>query len=254
MLLSEASIAQNERKEGQSNLFGEEEISESRTLQEVAPWSPVERLTREFDAIGFYLSGHPLDDYRKVLRRMNVLGFEDLAKSVENNVLLAGTIAKMDERKSKQGNPFAYLGLSDPTGQFEAIVFSEVLNNKREILSVGQSVIISAKISREDDTIRLQAENIRSLDEVVASGNDASLRIFVENKTALPYIRKQLDEGCSKGDTDIKLSTAKGGVVTLIMQNERHEVELRLPGKYQINPSISGAIKALNGVLHVEDI
>lgn len=254
MLLSEASIAQNERKEGQSNLFGEEEISESRTLQEVAPWSPVERLTREFDAIGFYLSGHPLDDYRTVLRRMNVLGFEDLAKSVENNVLLAGTIAKMDERKSKQGNPFAYLGLSDPTGQFEAIVFSEVLNNKREILSVGQSVIISAKVSREDDTIRLQAENIRSLDEVVASGNDASLRIFVENKTALPYIRKQLDEGCSKGDTDIKLSTAKGGIVTLIMQNERYEVELRLPGKYQINPRISGAIKALNGVLHVEDI
>ena len=254
MLLSEASIAQNERKEGQSNLFGEEEISESRTLQEVAPWSPVERLTREFDAVGFYLSGHPLDDYRTVLRRMNVLGFEDLAKSVENNVLLAGTIAKMDERKSKQGNPFAYLGLSDPTGQFEAIVFSEVLNNKREILSVGQSVIISAKVSREDDTIRLQAENIRSLDEVVASGNDASLRIFVENKTALPYIKKQLDEGCSKGDIDIKLSTAKGGIVTLIMQNERHEVELRLPGKYQINPRISGAIKALNGVLHVEDI
>ena len=81
-----------------------------RTLQEVAPWSPVERLTREFDAIGFYLSGHPLDDYRTVLRRMNVLGFEDLAKSVENNALLAGTIAKIDERKSKQGNPFAYLG------------------------------------------------------------------------------------------------------------------------------------------------
>ena len=66
MLLSEATIAQNERKEGQSNLFGEEEISESRTLREVAPWSPVERLTREFDAIGFYLSGHPLDDYRTV--------------------------------------------------------------------------------------------------------------------------------------------------------------------------------------------
>ncbi|MEC8322140.1 MAG: hypothetical protein VXZ60_00640, partial [Pseudomonadota bacterium] len=61
-------------------------------------------------------------------------------------------------------------------------------------------------------------------------------------------------EGCSKGDIDIKLSTEKGGIVTLIMQNERHEVELRLPGKYQINPRISGAIKALNGVLHVEDI
>ena len=159
-----------------------------------------------------------------------------------------------DERKSKQGNPFAYLGLSDPTGQFETIVFSEVLNNKREILSVGQSVIISAKVSREDDTIRLQAENIRSLDEVVASGNDASLRVFVENKTALPYIRKQLDEGRSKSDTDIKMNSEKGGIVTLIMQNERHEVELRLPEKYQIKPRTSGAIKALNGVWHVEDI
>jgi DNA polymerase-3 subunit alpha len=50
------------------------------------------------------------------------------------------------------------------------------------------------------------------------------------------------------------MNSAKGGIVTLIMQNERHEVELRLPGKYQINPRISGAIKALNGVLHVEDI
>lgn len=254
MLLSEAIIAQNERKDGQSSLFGEEEISQSRTLPEVAPWSPVERLTREFEAVGFYLSGHPLDDYRTTLRRMNVLGFEDLKTSVESQVLLAGTIAKMDERKSRHGNPFAYLGLSDPTGQFEVIVFSEVLNKNRDIMGVGQSVIISAKLSREDNNLRLQAENIRSLDKVVETQNDVGLRVFVDSGAALPFIKKQLDEGRKEDRAQMPMHTGKDGNVRLIMQNESQEVELRLPGKYDINPRISGAIKALNGVLHVEEV
>ncbi len=77
-------------------------------------WSPIERLTHEFDAIGFYLSGHPLDDYKIALRRSNVRQFVDLQNTVEKEVLIAGTIAKIDQRTAKSGKSFRLFGFVRP--------------------------------------------------------------------------------------------------------------------------------------------
>ena len=249
MLLAEANLAQSEAETKQDNLFGEVDMGESLVLPPAEPWSPIDRLTHEFAAIGFYLSGHPLDDYKTALRRLNVTAQDDLAGSVEKNVLVAGTLTKIEERTSRQGNRFAFIELSDPTGQFEAVVFSDTLNLVRDLLTIGNSVVVSAKLSHEDGQIRLQTENIRAIDDVVAD-TEAGLRIFVEQETALHHIKERLKtaEARSSGNG------FKGGLVTLVMQNNAHEVEVRLPGKYTVNPRISGAIKALNGVLHVEDL
>ena len=103
ILLGEASITQSEKETQQENLFGEADVSESTTLPPpLVPWSTMDRLSHEFNAIGFFLSGHPLDDYKSLLQRARVASFEDLESRVEKEVMVAGAVIKVDERKSKR--------------------------------------------------------------------------------------------------------------------------------------------------------
>ncbi|MCH1543074.1 MAG: DNA polymerase III subunit alpha [Alphaproteobacteria bacterium] len=247
MLLGEASITQTEKETNQENLFGEADVSESATLPApLVPWSTIDRLTHEFNAIGFFLSGHPLDDYKSLLQRTRVASFEDLETRVEKEVMVAGAVIKVDERKSKKGNPFAFITLSDATGQFEMTAFSEVLNGAREILQVGALVVATVSIEREDGEIRLLAQSMRPVDDVVAN-TEAGLRIFVEKPEACDGLRTRLE-------AVEQPKHKRGGEVSLVIMTPEREVEMRLPHKYAINPRVAGAIKAVPGVLHVDEV
>jgi DNA polymerase-3 subunit alpha len=247
MLLGEASITQTEKETNQENLFGEADVSESATLPPpLVPWSTIDRLTHEFNAIGFFLSGHPLDDYKSLLQRTRVASFEDLEARVEKEVMVAGAVIKVDERKSKKGNPFAFITLSDATGQFEMTAFSDVLNGAREILQVGALVVATVSIEREDGEMRLLAQSMRPVDDVVAN-TEAGLRIFVEKPEACEGLRTRLEA--------VEQSKHKrGGEVSLVIMTPEREVEIRLLNKYAINPRVAGAIKAVPGVLHVDEV
>lgn len=247
MLLGEASITQTEKETNQENLFGEADVSESATLPPpLVPWSTIDRLTHEFNAIGFFLSGHPLDDYKSLLQRTRVASFEDLETRVEKEVMVAGAVIKVDERKSKKGNPFAFITLSDATGQFEMTAFSEVLNGSREILQVGALVVATVSIEREDGEMRLLAQSMRPVDDVVAN-TEAGLRIFVEKPEACEGLRTRLE-------AVEQPKHKRGGEVSLVIMTPEREVEMRLPNKYAINPRVAGAIKAVPGVLHVDEV
>jgi DNA polymerase-3 subunit alpha len=247
MLLGEASITQIEKETNQENLFGEADVSESATLPPpLVPWSTIDRLTHEFNAIGFFLSGHPLDDYKSLLQRTRVASFEDLETRVEKEVMVAGAVIKVDERKSKKGNPFAFITLSDATGQFEMTAFSEVLNGSREILQVGALVVATVSIEREDGEMRLLAQSMRPVDDVVAN-TEAGLRIFVEKPEACEGLRTRLE-------AVEQPKYKRGGEVSLVIMTPEREVEMRLPNKYAINPRVAGAIKAVPGVLHVDEV
>ena len=247
ILLGEASIAQNEKETQQENLFGEADVQDSVVLPPaLAPWSTMDRLTYEFNALGFFLSGHPLDEYKALLKRARIASFEDLEARVEKEVMVAGAVIKVDERKSKKGNPFAFITLSDPTGQYEATAFSEALDASREHLTVGSLVAATVSIEREDGQLRLLAQALRPIDDIVAN-NEAGLRIFVEKPEACMGLKTRLD--------DVEQPAYKqGGEVSLVVMSAEREVEMRLPGKYAINPRVAGAIKAVPGVLHVEEV
>ena len=247
ILLGEASIALNEKETQQENLFGEADVSESVVLPPaLAPWSTMDRLTHEFNAIGFFLSGHPLDDYKQLLLRARIANFVDLEARVEKEVMVAGAVIKVDERKSKKGNPFAFITLSDATGQFEMTAFSEALDASRDHLHVGSLVAATVSIEREDGQLRLLAQALRPIDDIVAN-NEVGLRIFVEKPEACTGLKARLD--------DVEQPSHKqGGEVSLVIMSAEREVEMRLPNKYAINPRIAGAIKAVPGVLHVEEV
>ncbi|HEX4157355.1 MAG TPA: DNA polymerase III subunit alpha, partial [Rhizomicrobium sp.] len=116
---SHSACTARERESGQSTLFGGAAVaSEELRLQQVADWLPHERLGEEFAAIGFYLSGHPLDSYAAALKRLGVVSWAALQEDRRRSgfrALLAGTIIRKQERRGRNDQPYGFLSLSDPT-------------------------------------------------------------------------------------------------------------------------------------------
>src|ERR1043165_850472 len=110
---------------GQNELFGGPSMHEKIPLPAAEPWLPAERLQREFEAIGFFLSGHPLDDYAPALKRLNVQPWTAFANSVKQGATagrVAGTVVARAERRTKTGNRMGILEFSDPSGHYEAVI------------------------------------------------------------------------------------------------------------------------------------
>ena len=137
-LVGYSAAIHEQRASNQVSLFGEagDDLPEPR-LSPVGDWLPSERLAEEHKAIGFYLSGHPLDDYMAALKRKQVLSLAELEQRAERGAMvakLAGTVSGRQERKSARGNRFAFAQLTDPTGQYEVTIFSDVLEKCRDYL------------------------------------------------------------------------------------------------------------------------
>ncbi|MGB3808973.1 MAG: DNA polymerase III subunit alpha, partial [Parvibaculum sp.] len=243
LVLGTANASASERESKQDNLFGGSTGATiaNPALRDVDPWTPIERLNEEFNAIGFYLSGHPLDDFQTALRRANVVTYAELLKRNNSAEILAGTVTAKQERKSKKGNPFAFISLSDPTGQFEVVVFSDVLNQSRELMEPGKAVVIVVEIDRTGEEGKLRAQSVRSVDEVVAN-TSAGMRIFIEDQKPLAGLKTRLTE------------RGKGLVSLILLGEGGREIEIQLKGGYKVTPQIRGAIKSVPGVIEVQEI
>ncbi len=229
---------------GQSELFGSRSgATDTLSLPMVEPWLPAERLQREFDAIGFFLSGHPLDDYAPALKRMQVQSWSDFARAVKAGASagrVAGTVIARTERRTKTGNKMGIIGLSDASGHYEAVIFSEGLQQYRDLLEPGAAVLLLLGAEAQGDDVRARIQTVESL-EAAAAKIQKSLRVFVRSALPLEGIAKRLEP---RGEGEVS--------VVLILEDGETEVEMRLPGRFKVSPQIAGAVKAVPGVLQVE--
>src|ERR1051325_6636920 len=247
LLLRRASRAAEERVTKQENLFAgvDPGFAARPSLPVVADWPPVERLQHEFDAIGFYLSSHPLDPYAKSLERAGVLRWVDLPVALAANgstrFRLAGIVIGKKERTSARGNRFAFVQLSDNSGAFEVTVFSEVLAQTRGVLEGGQPLVVTVDVRREEENLRLTVQKIEPLDTIVAQAA-AGLRIFVAEAEALPRLKSVISR-----------EAGGRGRVTIVLDLPSREIEMALPGGLRLHPKIRAAVKSLPGILDVHD-
>ena len=238
----------------QVSLFGDagEDLPEPR-LSPAQDWLPAERLSEEFRAIGFYLSGHPLDDYAGALKRKDVKTLDQVAQLALGGPLvakIAGIVAGRQERKSARGNRFAFLQASDTTGAYECTVFSDTLEASRDHMEAGAMVVITVEATMESDQLKLLARGVAPLDTVVADAGGAGLKIFVEAPEALVAVAEVL-ENASKAAARV----ARGPISFCVMgAGLPGEVEIDAGQDYPVTPQIKGAIKSLNGVMTVEEI
>ncbi len=241
-LLGIAHHRQEERLAGQSGLFADEKQDPLANVK-VPSWSLAERLRREFDAVGFFLSGHPLDAYEKVLKRLQVRRWSDFARAVKQGATagrLAATVLDRQERRTKSGTKMGIVQLSDPSGQYEAILFQEGLNQYRDLLEKGAPVLLQLQANIDGEDVRARIVSVEPLDEA-ASRIQKGLRVFLRNDDPLSSLARHLS---ARGD----------GEVSLILLTEEGEIEMRLPGKYQTGPQIAAALKAIPGIMSVEHV
>jgi DNA polymerase-3 subunit alpha len=246
-MLRQSAAAHEARGSSQSSMFAE--TAQVRlTLPPVTDWLPMERLQHEFNAIGFYLSAHPLDSYGASLKRLDVVSFADLPQWLKSRgtsrAKVAGLVVGKQERTSQKGNRFAFIQLTDASGMYEATIFSERLTAAREMLEPGRALLLAVDCRQEEEGgLRLMVNEVSSLDQAAAA-TAAGLRIFLKEPGPVDGIRQILGKaGHGKGRIEL----------TLDLPEQKREVDVVLKERIAVSPQLRSAIRALPGVLEVMD-
>jgi len=231
-----------DRSSGQGSMFDDGEEEPFRLPTGVAVWNSTERADRELSAIGFHLSAHPLDAYADLFEKLRVQRWSDFERAVKDGAgagRLAGTISSRNDRRTRKGTPMMILTLSDQSGTFECIAFSEQINDFGAILQPGNSVILQVGADERAEGISLRLISAEPI-EGQAERIDRRLTIFMDDAKAL-------------GPTSAQLKRGGNGTVNFVVIRDggAREYEIELPGKYAVTAEVAGGIKALDGVTDV---
>jgi len=227
---------------GQNELFGAATAREAIVLPAAEAWMPAERLQKEYDAIGFFLSGHPLDDYAAALARLRVQPWAEFARAVKSGATagrVAGTVVSRVERRTKTGNRMGIVELSDPSGHYEAVIFAEGLQQYRDLLETGSAVLLTLSAEVQGEDVRARIQSVEALDQA-AQKLAKGLRVFLRSDAPIEGVARRLE---NKGDGEVSM--------ILILEEGATEVEVKLPGRFKVSPQIAGALKAVPGVVEV---
>ncbi len=244
LIIAAANRSLETSAEGQEDLFANARHAPPLIeLRAAKPWLPTDRLSKEFEAVGFFLTGHPLDDYREVLESLGAETWADFAaKARLRRVVgtLAGTVLSSRERKGKSGNPYAFVAFSDPTGQFEAVIFSEALLAARSLLEPGTAVLLDVEAEADGETVRVRVQRLSSLDGA-AEARSAGMKVYVEDTRALAPLARQV--GAKGGEGQFRL--------VLRLEELAKEVEFELPQGIDTTPRQRSELKLLDGVASI---
>jgi DNA polymerase-3 subunit alpha len=257
-LFATAQRTQDDAARGQSELFGGPASSEPLVLPALEAWLPAERLKREFEAVGFFLSGHPLDDYAAALKRLRVQSWAEFSRAVKAGAgagRVAGTVVSRTERRTRTGSKMGIIGLSDPSGHYEAVLFAEGLAQYRDLLEPGTAVLLFLTAEVQAEEVRARIQKVEPLDEAAAK-MQKGLRVFLRNEEPIAGVARRLEatpKTTSKnGGPRNGAEQADGEVSVVLLLQNGSEVEVKLPGRFKVSPQIAGAIKAVAGVVTVE--
>ena len=243
-ILGGAQAAARERESGQVSLFGGgDSPAEELRLTNIPDWPAHEKLGEEFGAMGFYLSGHPLDSYGSALKRLGVTTYASLVEDRRAGfkAKLAGTMIKKSERRGRNDQMYAFVSFSDSTGMFEIMLFPEVLAASRPLLEAGKSLVITASADWDGDELKLRAASITDLDRAAASAGEGMV-VRLETAASLSAIAAQLTQ------------PGKGLVSFVVPGGEGEEVEIALSKRHAVTAVLRSNIAAIPGVLSVEAV
>ncbi|QDH12958.1 DNA polymerase III subunit alpha [Formicincola oecophyllae] len=246
-IMKRAHSESQQRAMGQGGLFGAGEESALREvvgLEKVTPWPDFERLSNEAAAIGFHMSGHPLDAYGRILKKLDVTPLGSLEAKAQRGggrVRLAGCVVDKKERPTRKGTKMAWVGLSDPTGSGEVTLFAETLGACRDMLVVGQPILVTADLKSDGEGFRLTASHVVGL-EAAAAQESTELNIWISGASALDDLQPLL-EGARGG---------RGRIVFRAALDKQRDVPVTLADPYRVTPRLMERLRVLPGVTRLE--
>jgi len=195
-VLAEAQLRQQEREAGQASLFGEAVPARpaQTAVPEVAPWPEADRLAREKEVLGFFISGHPLERFRAEVELFSSRTTATLGRWSEHQVAVAAVVTSVRRQVSrKTGKEYARLTLEDFHGTADAIVFPDTWAKLSQILVADQAMLLYGGYSprdRGEDQAPFVVEQAVSLDGLRRSGSlGVSLRLDPGQPVAPATIR-----------------------------------------------------------------
>ena len=248
ILVEYSNICFSEKYTGQNNLFGEtNNLLSYPDLKLIEDWNSSEKLKKEYEAIGFYLSAHPLDDYSKLFKSQKIEKFSELneiLKSGPKLIKISGSVLSKQERISNKGNKFAFIQFSDPSGFFEVTAFSDILDLYNNLLQPSQNLILSCQATLEENQPKLLLRKVEKISDVLNSLEDLGIRIFIDDHNAVTFLKEQLE---ILNNENLKKSPIK-----IVVISKEFDVELDLPNSYRITNDVINSINHIPGVLQVE--
>jgi len=211
------------KSSNQIDLFSENETQELEGILKIEDWKFEERLSKEFESVGFFISNHPLNQFKEIFKDYNIQDFLNFNNNNKiNNSNIAATLLKIQERKTGKGNPYAIIKLTDLTSVFELFIFSEVLEKNRAVLKEGSSIILTLVKSNSIEENRFRKINVQKIVSLTDLLNKPIEEVLFELKSIkeLTEITKILPD---EGNTIIKIKLHdKNSELNFILKNKRN--------------------------------
>ncbi len=170
IILKSKNIFEN-KSANQKNLFANNDEEEIDFIQNIDDWIIDVKLSKEFETLGFYISDHPLNQYKSIFKQYNITTYENFQNNI--NMLssnIACTVLKVQEKKTQKGNSYAIVKFSDLSNVFELFIFSDIFELNREVLIEGNSLMITLMKNYSDEERtqkRINVKKIIKLKEVI---------------------------------------------------------------------------------------
>jgi DNA polymerase-3 subunit alpha len=196
-------------------------------LPDLGEWEEKEKLKREKEALGFYITGHPLDRYEAEVKHFATCNIQDLSTLTDRmTVKVAGVIENLKIKRTKRGEKMALVSLEDQTGSVEVIVFPDVFSGYSALLKSEEPLLISGTAEVDDNTVKIISQEISSLErvrEAAIKGIEVNLPQRMISRRNLEDIKDIIFKYPGESAILFKVGTA-GGEQFLIIAHHRYRV------------------------------
>ena len=217
---------QENKNQNQTSLFNDDTQKVSYLVQDKnkLDWNNEETLSKEFEAVGFYISNHPIKDHMDALKQYNVKSYKDFETSKDPEAFIAGTVMSIKEKKTAKGNAFAIVKFSDLSKSYDLFLFSEILSLNREQLIEGKSFLLTVIKDKDNHENRFRRINVRKIVSLskITNLNYTNVEIQMNNEEDLPKLYEAIKQ---KGDSKIKISIKKDNKNYLFELKEKRKFD-----------------------------
>jgi len=217
----------------QIDLFQTDDSHDSDIIHDIKDWKFEERLSKEFEAVGFFISDHPINQYKKIFDIYNIKDYK-IFNSNENiqQSNIAATLLKLQERKTIKGNSYAVIKLTDLSSVFELFIFSDLLEINRDILVEGNSLILTLKKNAINDENRFKRINVTKITSISDLFNKpiSNVKFILNDFDKLEKISNILEE---QGNTNINIQ----------IKDENYKLEFNLKKKRKVDKNSLSPLK-----------
>ncbi len=251
-LVAWSTAVQDAARSSQSSLFGGGEDLPPPRPALASVWMPAEKLAEERAAIGFYLSGHPLDDYLPALKRKGAMTLAEVQAASLGGPLvaqIAGTVAARAEKKSAKGTRYAFVTLSDPSGLYEVTVFSDLLDAARQHLEPGENVLLTVNVEPSGEQVKMLARAVQRLEDAVADAGSGKLAVEIADPATAVAVLDRLRVVSG----EISASSRGRGPLLMRVREGTAVYDIEVGQNVPVTPKMRQALRAVEGVIDVTE-